>query len=250
MPTADERLALIRAKVERAEQHIHNLDVTVRAFLDSNPYLTARQTHPERPDFMVYWLSGARPIPTLISLIAGDALANLRSALDHLAYHLALVNGTTDEKVLKATYFPISDDATKYVTEAPGKVKGMSQAAKEAIDACRPYKGGNDALWRLHRLNNIDKHRLLVTVCTLFESVSSGHAHYLSPTHNCWQPLKAGDVLTFLPTEIVKDEDLQFVFQIAFNELEIVECKPVLETLQQMADLVGHVVDSFKPLLA
>jgi hypothetical protein len=249
MSNADERLALIRTKVERAEQHIQNLDVALRAFLDSNPYLTARQTDPERPDFMVYWLSGARPIPPLIPLIAGDALANLRGALDHLAFQLAWLNGTRDDRILKNTYFPIFDDATKYVAEAPGKVKGMSQAAKEAIDACKPYKGGNDALWWLHRLNNIDKHRLLVTVCTLFESVSSEHAHYLSPTHNCWRPLKAGDMLTWLPTEAVKDENLQFVFQIAFNELEVVECEPVVETLQQMFDLVDHLILSFKPLL-
>jgi hypothetical protein len=249
MSNADERLALIRAKVERAEQHIHDLDVGLRTFFDFNPYLTARQTHPERQDLMVYWLCGARPIPPLISLIAGDALANLRGALDHLAYQLAWLNGTRDKRILKNTYFPISDDATKYVTEAPGKVKGMSQAAKEAIDACAPYKGGNDTLWRLHRLNNLDKHRLLVTVCTLFESVSSEHAHYISPTNNCWKPLKAGDVLTVLPTEAVKDENLQFVFQIAFNELEVAECEPVLETLQQMLDAVDYLVISFKPLL-
>jgi hypothetical protein len=155
-----------------------------------------------------------------------------------------------DRSRLSYPSFPIFEDAAKYQAEAPRKVKGiMSQAAKEAIDACAPYKGGNDALWRLHRLNNIDKHRLLVTVCAFFESVSSEHAHYISPTNNAWQPLKAGDVLTMLPTELVENENLEFTFQIAFNELEVVECKPVLETLQQMAHLVGHIVDGFKPLL-
>jgi hypothetical protein len=250
MATADERLALIRAKVERAEKHINDLDVALRTFLDSNPYLVARKPHPEGSDLMVYWLSSARPIPPLISIIAGDTLANLRGALDHLAFQLAWLNGARDKRILRDTCFPIFDDAASYKSGAKGKIQGMSEAAKERINACAPYKGGDDALWRLHRLNNIDKHRLLITVCMFFGSVSSEHAHYISPSHNAWKPLKAGDVLTVLPTEYVKDENLHFTFEIAFNELGVAECEPVPKTLRQMAQVVGDTVDSFETLLA
>lgn len=141
MSSADERLALIRAKVERAEQHIQDLDVALRLFLDCDPYLTARQPHPERPDFMVYWLSGARPIPQSISLIAGDALTNLRAALDHLAYQLAVVNGTVDEKVLKTTYFPISDDATKIPGRSARKSKGNVSSRQRSYQRLRTLQG-------------------------------------------------------------------------------------------------------------
>jgi hypothetical protein len=44
------------------------------------------------------------------------------------------------------------------------KVKGMRKEASDLIRMIKPYKGADDTLWRLHRLNNIDKHRLLVTV--------------------------------------------------------------------------------------
>ena len=118
--------------------------------------------HDHIPRTQVYYLVKADEPPALVSRLLLATLANLRSALDHLAYHLAVVNGTTDQKVLKTTYFPISDDAAKYKAEAPGKVKGMSEAAIDAIDACKPYKGGTDALWQLHKLNNIDKHRMIV----------------------------------------------------------------------------------------
>ena len=40
----------------------------------------------------------------------------------------------------------------------------MRQEAVKAIDRLKPYGGGNDFLWRLHGLNNIDRHRLLFTV--------------------------------------------------------------------------------------
>lgn len=41
--------------------------------------------------------------------------------------------------------------------------KGMCPKAIKAIDALKPYKGGNDALWRIHELDNIDKHCALFT---------------------------------------------------------------------------------------
>jgi hypothetical protein len=83
---------------------------------------------------------------------------NLRSGLDHLAYALFMVGprGTSGSPA-KHVYFPISDDSTKYVAESRGKVKGMRRDAIDAINAVKPYKGGNDTLWVLHKLNNVDK---------------------------------------------------------------------------------------------
>src|SRR5438132_5583994 len=43
-----------------------------------------------------------------------------------------------------------------------------------AIDALRPYKGGNDVLWQLHELNNVDKHRLILTVGSALRSTDLG----------------------------------------------------------------------------
>ena len=57
----------------------------------------------------------------------------------------------------------------------------MRKDAVDAIDAIKPYKGGNDTLWRLHGLNNIDKHRLLITVglAYRFQSVTPNVLAYL-----------------------------------------------------------------------
>jgi hypothetical protein len=38
--------------------------------------------------------------------------------------------------------------------------------------ALKPYKGGNDQLWALYRLNNIEKHRLLLTVGSQAASIN------------------------------------------------------------------------------
>jgi hypothetical protein len=248
--TADERLSLILLKVERAKKHIRELDIDVRAFLDSGPYDVGRRGDSKwGPLWTVYYVISSKPIPPTISLIAGDALANLRGTLDHLAYQLAWVNGTRDENILKSTYFPISDDAKKYKAETPRKVRGLAQDAIRAITELTPYKEGNEMLWRLNRLNNIDKHRLLVTVGTIMEGVSSERFHWISPTNNAWTVLKAGDILTEIPTALDVDENLQFAFEIAFNEPRTAECEAVVETLQEMSELVEGVVSRFKSFL-
>lgn len=192
--------------------------------------------------------------------------------MDHLAYHLAWINGTRDEKILKATYFPISDDSTKYKAEAPGKVKGMSQAARKAIDACNPYKGGNDTLWLIHKLNNIDKHRFLVTIGLSLGAISAntvlprGMIHiyptsrgiesrriapaelFLIPENP--RPLNVGDILFTDPSGAKVNEKVQFRFDVAFSEPGIAEREPLLQTLVQMADRVDDLIASFGPLLA
>lgn len=250
MTADDERIATIRRKLEWAKKHIRDLKVEIRAFLDSKPYVAGRKGDSKwGPQWTVYYLVSARPIPFTISLIAGDALANLRGALDHLAYQLAWINGTRDENVLRSTYFPIFDDAAKYRTGAPRQVRGMRREAIQAINALTPYKGGNDTLWRLHRLNNIDKHRLLVSVATLMEGVNSETFHWISPTNNAWSVLQEGDILTEIPQVLDVNKDLQFAFEIAFNESQIAECEPVIETLEQISDVVGNLISTFKPLL-
>jgi hypothetical protein len=101
--------------------------------------------------------------PLEISTMIGNILQDLRSSLDHMAYHLVTIgpgSGPTTR-----TYFPICATPAKYVSDAPAKVEGMGQGAIDAIRAIEPYQGGNgEILWHLAAMNNMDKHRLLIPV--------------------------------------------------------------------------------------
>lgn len=279
--TADERLALIRVKIEWAKKHIRDLEVAIRTFLDSNPYEVGTKPDPHVAESIKYHIISIRETPNTILLIAGDILFNLRAALDHLAYQLAWVNGTRDSRILRGTYFPIFDDATRYKAGVHGKVQGMSQAAIDAIDATKPYKGGNGTLWQLHRLNNIDKHRFLITsgfhVAAFIPppimrvgiikalaaqegwpvNISDAQIEAIAismPLSGVNCSLKVGDELK-LPFDRIPDmpelkKDLRFTFEIALNEPQIAEGEPLLGMLQQTIDLVDNIVLTFEPLLA
>lgn len=270
--TADERISLIRVKIDRARKHICDLELEIQAFLNSNPYVVGTKTD-QRLKALVYYLVGITDTPPIIAAITGDALFNLRAALDHLAYHLAVVNGASDE-ILKTTYFPIYDDAAKYNAGKAGRVRGMSPAARNAIDAVKPYRGGNDVLWRLHRLNIIDKHRILLTVGSAVRGIKFDNKvrrHLIKAIHaeagfnltdeevearnfftEPQSPIFLLKVDAVLLTDYFKrdvDDKVDFKYEIVLDEPGVAEGNSLLDTLRQMEDCVGNIILSFKPHL-
>jgi hypothetical protein len=171
--TADERFALIWHKIERANKHIRDLDAAIAAFLAINPYKVAAKRDPEtgKP---IYYVAEVQPVPHEICIILGDAIHNLRTALDHLAQQLYLA-GSGASVYRKETGFFIAQKATEYKRAVGGKVEKMGREAIDALAALEPYKGGkgND-FWVLHSLNNIDKHRTLVAAGSSYEAVVPG----------------------------------------------------------------------------
>ena len=267
----------VRSKIERAKQHIVDLDGTLRAFYDSNPYRVSHKRDPQSRK-LVYYVKSVEATPPRIALVAGDAIQNLRGSLDHLAYQLLLVGtaGRPTPRQIKKVAFPIYDSAAKYVAESPGKVEGMRQDAIDAINAAEPYHGGNgQQLWTIHALNNIDKHRLLIAVGSAFKSVNLGaymqasmqKLHDSLPEDHPFQgtvfpvldfyvrpadrlcPLKVGDELFIGSPDDEVNEKMQFTFDVVLSEPQIVQSEPLIETLHQLANVVDGIVTQFTAFL-
>lgn len=268
--SARDRLDLIAVKVERSREHVRTLEAEVRSYLSSNPYVIGTKRDPESRR-LIYFLVSVQPTPHRVSAILGDTIHNLRSALDHLAYQLVWVG--TGKAPLSHVYFPIADDQARYLEQRRHQMKGAPPPAIAAIDALTPYKGGNDQLWRLHKLNNVDKHRVLITAGSAFQSVNIGA--YLSremqkqfasspsaskpvefpvldlfikPADRMF-PLKQGDELFIDGPDAIPNEKLQFRFEVAFGEQGVVFGEPIIETLASMVTLVESIVPTFEPYL-
>ena len=257
--TATERLALIQFKIERANEHITNLRNVIQGFFDSKPYLVSTKRDASRR--LVYYLSNVQPIPANIAPIAGDAIQNLRTALDHLAWQLFQI-GTGGATNNRKVYFPIADDATKYGAYLQS-LSGFRSDAIATFRTIEPYKGGKDEkLWVLNKLNIIDKHRLLVTVGSAFQSLNLG-AHitsqlqdnelgipiprlnaYFKPSENLF-PLKVGDELFIDAVDAQTNEWLDFRFNIVLNEIGVSEGEPLLSMLTDFSNVVSKTVSLF-----
>jgi hypothetical protein len=233
-----------RAKVERAKKHISDFDRERISFLDTNPYVVIAKFDLETN--VTQSVVGPLPIlPASLSTIAGDAVQNLRTALDYLAAELARINGGDPKRV----YFPISESAEKYKSELDGKTKGISPEAIKVFDLIEPYGGGHGKmLWALHTLNNADKHRLLVSVGsniarTVQLTMSPGPRMYsallLAPG------LEEGLVLGEVEGNTEPNNHIKFTFDIAFGEPEILQGQYVVPTLTYMAGMVETIIGHF-----
>jgi hypothetical protein len=82
-----DRISDATAKIKRAEKHIRELDIERAAFLASDPYAAVPEYYVKQ-DATIYFLDKWEPIQDNLSLIAGDAIHNLRSALDYLIFQV------------------------------------------------------------------------------------------------------------------------------------------------------------------
>jgi hypothetical protein len=168
-------------KTARAKQHIDNLSAEVAAFVQGGTY-GVRAEPGDQPGETIYRLRMSRPIPAHLSTIIGDALHNLRSALDCVACELARrhVGRPLSEKEERACQFPISGDPDEVNDFFSDRRRAALYGARErqAIRDVRPgwlhdyvarhgqtdlserdEEVAYDNLTLLNRLSNIDKHR-------------------------------------------------------------------------------------------
>src|ERR1700678_2298437 len=159
--TGEARVALLRAKIQRAKKHLYDLEIELVKYEGRKKRVGLADFDPKTGEMVGNPSTIELSVISFDALtIAGDVIHNLRSALDHLAHHLVLV-GSPGVIPTRQIEFPIAQDFATYEAIKTRKVKGMRLAAIKAIDALKPYKGGNDALWRIHELDIIDKHRTI-----------------------------------------------------------------------------------------
>lgn len=268
MPTLNERLRQITLKVERAKEHVAQTERELRAFFDTKPYRVGSKQDPKTRK-LVYYVTCAHPTPDRLAMVAGDAVQNLMSAIDHLAYQLVCCDTNDKPPNPNWIYFPIADTFEKYEAKKRGKIEGAHPDTIAAIDLLKPYKGGNDLLWILYRLNNIEKHRLLLTVGAQAAGFHMGQwiAHHgkgvftptaielfasmnfsLAPSDKGF-PLQDGFELLMAGVDEEPDPKQQFSFEVALNEPGIIEGKPMLDTLHQLTTLVEGIVTALTPRL-
>jgi hypothetical protein len=264
MPDSSPKTALEQslAKLDWAKHHIENLNAAMRRFHEANPVSTFTKTDLKTGDF-TYYVREIPAIPTEIPLILGDALYSLRGALDYLARGLVPVFDHD-------TKFPIADSAKNYKSVLGRVVPRMGKDALEVLDSIHPYKGGNWLLWRLHKLNIIDKHRLLLTVCVVNPMRTLRPGEELSATSRLPErlllearegrpnliaenlfspiPLKAGDKLLTV-TAAESEQEIGFYFAVGIHEPEIAEGTPLVMLMDFLSRTVTDVIRKLTPFL-
>ena len=236
-----------RSKLNRAKKHIIDFDRERLAFLETNPYVVVAKF--DEKSNTTRSLMGPIPvIPDELALLAGDAVHNLRTALDHVAVELVRDAGFPTKMI----YFPISETAEKYKAESPGKTKNMPVNAKKIIDQIAPYGGANNGLWALHTLDLTDKHRLLITIqtniaktaqLTLSSEPTEFAVLFEAPK------LADGNIIGEVSGNSEANQRIKFTFDIALGEPEFLAGEPVVPTLNYLAEMVESIIVHFESLI-
>lgn len=261
----DRPIDRIRAKVQRAKQHVADFDLAVQTFGLQQPYAVGFKED-AKAGKRIYYVVRIDPVPLNVEGIAADALGNLREAVDHVAYQIELAACGAPPK--HRVYFPIGRNAAHYRTVRGAYIKCAGKAAVDAFDAAEPYQGGKGhALWQLHELKVPDKHHLLVATRrnslvdigpTMRQLMRKGGPdwvqdidvpHIMFREKDAGKTLEMGDELYIEPLDHDVEEDRQFAFEIAFDKPKVIEPEPALKTLQDLTNVVDDLVTAFGPLL-
>ncbi len=137
--------------------------------------------------------------------------------------------------------FPICASAEIYESAKGRKLKAMRPDAIKKINSVKPYKGGNDALWKLHKFNNIDKHRALLTIGSdyLMRGVGFNGEFWVitdDPHFNGLYPAET-------------DKNPQLALQKTPGKSADFEVEPLLPALHRLVDFIDKLITDFLPLL-
>ena len=174
----------VRQKVVRSKIHLNSLDGETQRYFDLKPCEVMPEEEANSGRIILRFKEKI-PVPVAIPLIIGDALQNLRSALDYLVWELVLAaNGNPTNKHM----FPICDthDAFKEQVRR-GRLDGIAPDAIAEIEGLQPFNTGQDTeravLRILDTFTNINKHRRLLLAAlathhsqTEFIGTQSGHS--------------------------------------------------------------------------
>lgn len=183
------------------------------------------------------------PFPASVPLGLGDAIHNLRTALDLLAGDIVRLNGKSAADV----YFPFCENAD--FLDQMIKRRKFHRASPEAVDLLKsmaPYKGGNTLLRALHDLDVMDKHQLIVPVSatTHVRGLSSTYSHggYVSIPHanvpGVMRIAPGGVTTGTVETKVVFSQDAPAPLP----------GRRVIKTLQEMSEVVAKIIEDFAAL--
>lgn len=264
----------IRQKIDRAKYHLSDLHGVFNASIG------ARQA--AHAEFAKHQADGQSAIsvpdpPAEWALIIGDTVSNLRASLDHLACQLAILNGKHFSACAQ-TEFPIHSENNSVSEKAFKKIRPyLTPKAIAQVEFFQPYNGNNSGtpednirtdLYRLAKLDNINKHRLLVVVdeWTILKSVDltvEGVKQRIDLKNPVWQRLKDRTETVMYVVLAPKDASTvpadapppkmnvnsQYSLDIAFNETGgVCDHAAVFPAIGRIVASVTAVVDTFDKL--
>ena len=241
-------LEAARLKVARGRAHLDALDRACELYVDSGAlefYAEQASDGAQIARVRVY-----EDPPIELSLLCGDAVHNLRTALDYLVRQLGIADSGL---VNETSAWPVVRHEDKWPAIA-GRTLGLLAPDHAAI--IRGYQtfvddsAGSDAikLHALDQLDRMDKHRLALpalgaAVAGRLQRDDTGASDQIWSSHEDPFPLVDEDELFRLPRTVQPDYKAVVEVIISFGVMG----GPNSTEIRVIADLVDEIIERFEP---
>lgn len=246
-----------RLKVQRAYGHIEELAAKTNPLMNEwySLGIEADTTIPyAKPSGFTLRYRPTQPIAELFALIIGDAVHNLRCALDHLA--TGIRSGTTWK--VPEGHFPMRKDREELISPSGTPIPDLEAielalpgSVHLLLDEIRPANGGDERLWSFHALDNDDKHNLILPTV----AVTSFNMLDVKIGINTYRDCSVGGNAA-RPINIMRSKqpfaiegDTETIVEVKFGAGTPFENDPVIPTLTQIAGVVSGAIDKFECLI-
>jgi hypothetical protein len=230
-----------RRKIARAKEHFLNLHREIEKFTLVKPYERVIEPHPDEPDHTIHKIKMTKELPSSIADTTADLVQNLRNALDNAAYAVAVASGKVEPKF---TAFPFAGSIAQ-MANSLGRSKDLPKEIQSLFCGFQPYLGGDDILWALNEICNGDKHKIVIPIGTGMVRVAGGievTGYFSMPEPHVWNRTKNEMELVTLGPNAKFKYNFQFSFFVAFNDIQIVDGKPILGVIDELCGKVERIV--------
>ena len=272
-----------RLRIAVASRQIYDLATAAQRFVQEHAHTIPPQKS-RKPGQKDFRLLDIGVVPPNFSIAIGQIAHVLRASLDELVCQLALKcnPGRCIDDICVNTGFPIRihgpktakskrGSAERRFSWESGHIKPLPRRLKAAIEALQPYKRGRgyrkNLLWLLEKLNNTDKHRMLVLL------IQKAHGTSITVNRGKIDTVVVGKRITMYTEtgqlEIIPRIKLKEGTKVAHlkgrlpdgvnvgvviaptmvfgDACRAVESLPVFPTLGEICNHVSDVVESFAP---
>jgi len=248
--------------MERAEKHVTDFKTAIGIGPEAKNSVRASGIHLQRDGTLKYSTDTPEP-GAQESIILGDAIHQLRSALDHLI--CAFVMRKHPRKICEDAKiaFPVTKSSSDF--KAIRRIsKGEWQALMGAdvfalVEASQPYQRNPthptaDPLYILSQLDNIDKHRIVIVFNQALATSGFVHQEGIATPFKATQPVKAGDQVLDLGVRLIPDKPVAYQMDnltphVTFAETDgICDGESVFPLFRDMQHAVTAIVADFAKL--
>jgi len=239
-----------RLKIEWAKEHIDQVEACIRHLVSEDGYVIRPEQNPRNGQYALY-VGPPDGFPAQLPLAIGDAVHGLNTVMDYLWSGLAR---TANSQIVSKITFPRHETRENLLAQLTnGNHATLKHAFPQAeafvCDLVKPYRGGNDLVWGLNKLDNVNKHRMLIPVIYIMQfgklvaeaenggviDISFSTVVNRGPSY----PIALG-----APFKV--NDDAKATIELFLQDVEVFRDEPIVPLLRNLASAVSEVVDIFE----